>query len=203
MALILPNRYPGRAGAVSAEYPQGSFKNRSAPNVEDGTYMEKDWLNDQAGFFGAILKAAGVTPNGNVDTATSSQVYDALKTLFPLASTLGTAAFKNVGTGGSDVAGANSTMGGTYTNVTSSRAMGVTYTNSATRPMLVIYSCDATRFGTAVAAVNGVTVARFIGVESASTHNGPSMTFIVPPGATYSITKTAGSLSNIIWAEMV
>ncbi|BEU28768.1 MAG: Tail fiber protein [Edwardsiella phage MSW-3] len=203
MALILPNRYPGRAGAVSAEYPQGSFKNRSAPNVEDGTYMEKDWLNDQAGFFGAILKAAGVTPNGNVDTATSSQVYDALKTLFPLASTLGTAAFKNVGTTSGTVAAGDATMGGTYTNVTSRRVMGVTYTNSATRPMLVIYSCDANSFGTAVAAVNGYNVARVIGVESSATHNGPSMTFIVPAGATYSITKTLGSLNNMLWAEMV
>ncbi|EKS7767142.1 hypothetical protein JFQ92_002248 [Edwardsiella piscicida] len=116
---------------------------------------------------------------------------------------LGNAAYKDVGTTSGTVAAGDATMGGTYTNVTSSRVMGVTYTNSATRPMLVIYSCDATSFGTAVAAVNGANVARVIGVESSATHNGPSMTFIVPAGATYSITKTAGSLSNMIWAEMV
>lgn len=40
--------------------------------------MERDWLNDWAGFFGAILSNAGVTPNGNVDTAQSSQLYDAM-----------------------------------------------------------------------------------------------------------------------------
>lgn len=78
MALILPNRYPGRAGQVSADYPQGAFKNRSAPNVEDGTYMEQDWLNDWAAFFGALLKHSYTSPNGNVDTANASQFYDAL-----------------------------------------------------------------------------------------------------------------------------
>lgn len=40
--------------------------------------MERDWLNDWNGFFGALLKGVGITPNGNVDTALTSQFYDAL-----------------------------------------------------------------------------------------------------------------------------
>lgn len=78
MALNLQNKYPGRFDPVSADYPQGKFKNRSSPTAQDGSYMESDWLNDWAGFFGAILTGAGVTPNGNVDTATSSQYFSAL-----------------------------------------------------------------------------------------------------------------------------
>ncbi|AIJ07301.1 hypothetical protein [Edwardsiella anguillarum] len=149
-------------------------------------------------FIGADRAALADFSKVGRDIAGAGTVNDVLQYLG-----LGDAAKRNVGTTSGTVAAGDATMGGTYTIVTSSRVMGVTYTNSATRPMLVIYSCDATSFGTAVAAVNGVNVARVIGVESSATHNGPSMTFIVPAGATYSITKTAGSLSNMIWAEMV
>ncbi|MGL5283973.1 MAG: gp53-like domain-containing protein [Plesiomonas shigelloides] len=81
MAIDFTAKYPGRFDPVSALYPQGKFKNRSAPNTEDGSYMERDWLNDWNGFFGALLKNANVTPNGSVDTATASQLYDALWTI--------------------------------------------------------------------------------------------------------------------------
>ncbi|MGL5727002.1 MAG: gp53-like domain-containing protein [Plesiomonas sp.] len=81
MAIDFTAKYPGRFDPVSALYPQGKFKNRSAPNTEDGSYMERDWLNDWNGFFGALLKNAGVTPNGTVDTAAASQLYDALRFL--------------------------------------------------------------------------------------------------------------------------
>lgn len=79
MALNLQNQYPGRFDPVSADYPQGKFKNRSSPTAQDGSYMERDWLNDWNGFFGAVLNNAGVTPNGNVDTAQSSQLFAALQ----------------------------------------------------------------------------------------------------------------------------
>lgn len=85
MALIRSNRYPGRFDSPTSEQPQGAFKNRTSPTAKDGSYFEADWANDIGGFLGAILSNANVTPNGNVDTATSSQVYDALATLFPLA----------------------------------------------------------------------------------------------------------------------
>lgn len=81
MALNLQNKYPGRFDPVSADYPQGKFKNRSSPTAQDGSYMERDWLNDWAGFFGALLNGAGVSPNGSVDTARSSQTYSALWTV--------------------------------------------------------------------------------------------------------------------------
>lgn len=79
MALNLPAKYPGRFNAPSADYPQGSFKNQTAPNSEDGSYMEQDWLNDWNGFFGAAMAEAGETPSGVVDTARNSQLYKAMK----------------------------------------------------------------------------------------------------------------------------
>lgn len=78
MSINAQNKYPGRFDPVSSDYPQGKFKNRSSPSSQDGSYMERDWLNDIYGFLGAILRNANVTPNGNVDTAQSSQMYDSL-----------------------------------------------------------------------------------------------------------------------------
>lgn len=86
MALIRYNRYPGRFASATSNYPQGAFKNKSGPDALDGSYAEADWLNDWDGFFGRLLTQAGISANGTVDSAQSSQYYDALAKLFPLAS---------------------------------------------------------------------------------------------------------------------
>ncbi|WP_288080615.1 phage tail protein [Pseudomonas sp.] len=77
MALELDSRYPGRFNPGNASYPQGSFKNRTAPGALDGSYLEKDWANDKEGFFQRMMLQAGISANGSVDTALSSQYYDA------------------------------------------------------------------------------------------------------------------------------
>lgn len=82
MALKRNERYPGRYSNPTTDHPQGAFKNRTAPSAQDGSYLEKDWTNDWDGFFGRLLTLAGITPNGNADTALVSQYYDALKALF-------------------------------------------------------------------------------------------------------------------------
>ena len=65
-------------GVPSAEHPAGECLNRSAPGVEDGSYFEKAWVNDLMALPGALMNSAGYTPNGTEDTATASQVFDAL-----------------------------------------------------------------------------------------------------------------------------
>lgn len=78
MALKLNERYPGRYNNPSADYPQGSFKNRTSPTAKDGSYLEKDWANDKEGFFQSLLAEAAIVPNGSVDAVGSSQYYQAL-----------------------------------------------------------------------------------------------------------------------------
>lgn len=78
MSLKLNERYPGRMNNPSADYPQGSFKNRTAPGAKDGSYLEKDWANDKEGLFQSLLSAAAIVPNGAVDKVGASQYYDAL-----------------------------------------------------------------------------------------------------------------------------
>src|SRR5690625_5075921 len=78
MAINLDERYPGRANPKTLSYPQGSFKNRTSPTSKDGTYLEQDWANDFLGFFQRMMVDAGITGNDQVDTAESSQYFDAL-----------------------------------------------------------------------------------------------------------------------------
>lgn len=115
MALKLNERYPGRFNSPTTQYPQGSFKNRTAPGAKDGSYLEQDWANDKLAFFSSLLSGAGLTANGSVDTVGASQYYDALKKIFlqinnnlsdltnksaaRSALELGTAATRDAGTG--------------------------------------------------------------------------------------------------------
>lgn len=81
MALKLNERYPGRFNSPTTQYPQGSFKNRTAPGAKDGSYLEQDWANDALAFLSSLLSGANITPNGNVDTVGASQYYTALQSL--------------------------------------------------------------------------------------------------------------------------
>lgn len=81
MALKLNERYPGRFDNPSADYPQGSFKNRTTPTAKDGSYLERDWANDKEGFFQSLIAEASIVPSGAVDKVGASQFFDALKTV--------------------------------------------------------------------------------------------------------------------------
>ncbi|EMW3234941.1 hypothetical protein AAEX31_005186 [Pseudomonas aeruginosa] len=81
MALKLNERYPGRFNNPTSDYPQGSFKNRTAPNAKDGSYLEQDWANDKEGFFQSLISASGLVPSGVTDKVGASQYYDAMLTV--------------------------------------------------------------------------------------------------------------------------
>lgn len=85
MALQRDTKYPGRFTTATTAHPQGLFKNRTTPTSQDGSYLEKDWLNDWDGFFGSLLSKAGVTPDGNVDAVGASQYFNALLTVASIA----------------------------------------------------------------------------------------------------------------------
>lgn len=79
MATNRATRYPGRWGAVSADYPMGVPKNRTSDTAKDGSYFEKDWIADYEAFFGSLLDEAGETVNGTTDTAQNSQLHKAMQ----------------------------------------------------------------------------------------------------------------------------
>ena len=80
MSLLLNNLEPTRSrwNSPTEEFPQGSFKNGSGSGQRDGSYCKAEWANEIFGVLGAILHAAGIKPNGKVETALESQVFTAL-----------------------------------------------------------------------------------------------------------------------------
>jgi len=78
MAINKAVRYEGRWESSSDEFPMGKPKNRTAEAARDGTYFEKDWLIDYEAFFGAVMNENGSSPNGVSDTATNSQIFEAM-----------------------------------------------------------------------------------------------------------------------------
>lgn len=107
MALKLNERYPGRFNNPTPSYPQGSFKNRTAPTAQDGSYLEQDWMNDIMGLLGRLITVSGVTLDGNVDTALSSQYYDAMSAIF---AKLASPALTGIPTAPTAAAGTNTTQ---------------------------------------------------------------------------------------------
>jgi len=90
----------------------------------------------------------------------------------------------------------------TWQDVTASRALGTTYTNSTGKPIMVsVNAVGSPNNGSMYMTVNGV-ILGYQGVNAvASAVMYATMTAIVPPGATYSATSyIGGSLS--VWAEL-
>lgn len=97
--------------------------------------------------------------------------------------------------------------GQTWTDVTGSRALATTYTNSTGRPIMVSATITGTGAGvsSAILTVAGVIVMQAVTTESNGTSwNGVGTPFqaIVPDGATYSISNN--TLTNTItrWSEL-
>lgn len=275
MALELDSRYPGRFNPGDANYPQGSFKNRTAPGALDGSYLEKDWANDKEGFFQRLLLQAGISPNGAVDTALSSQYYEALLRAIqtsPRGAVASIAAASNInlttsapstdqititGTGvniaGFTVAanriflvrmtGATNTLvnsatlitgrgtniavsagdsfwmrstaantieilcgsflvdasigsrGQTWQNLTASRAIGTTYTNTTGRPIFVIVNVTDVTDANGAVFIDGVSTGP---IDSGLTQR-QQMWFLVPAGSTY---RLQPSMTLSTWLEL-
>lgn len=82
MALDRSSTYPGFFDNPTPTRPQGAFKNETSEGAEDGSYLDKDWMNDICGLIDAILVEADESPNGSIDEGGNSQVYNALEGLF-------------------------------------------------------------------------------------------------------------------------
>ena len=78
MTFKLTDKYGSRVNGADSKRPRGSFKNRTAPTSEDGSYLEQEWANDDRALVDALLLNAGISPNGKVDDGSNSQAYEAL-----------------------------------------------------------------------------------------------------------------------------
>ena len=83
MALDQNAKYPVGTLPATADYPEGSAVNSSAPGALNGYPLEKDQLNDRFGLEQALLRLSGQVASGTPDTALLSQY---LKGIIELAS---------------------------------------------------------------------------------------------------------------------
>lgn len=91
-------------------------------------------------------------------------------------------------------------VGQTWQNVTGSRAIGTTYTNSTGKPILALISVTVSSSSNANIILNGTAVS-FVYGNTASASIIP-VTLIIPAGATYSVNINSGSPSINIWQEL-
>ena len=75
------NEYPGRIGSASPQYPTGEAIDETVDGANDGTPVKASWVNDVFGFFQALLASVGDVASGVTETATASQLLDAINTL--------------------------------------------------------------------------------------------------------------------------
>lgn len=94
--------------------------------------------------------------------------------------------------------------GQTWQNLTGSRALTTSYTNSTGRPITVVVSgnCSGTGYGSMSTTVDGIVVAGQVHAVPAAGY-GCQTTFIVPAGSTYSVAY-GGNASPALqtWIEL-
>jgi hypothetical protein len=86
----------------------------------------------------------------------------------------------------------------TVQDVTATRALSTTYTNSTDRPIFVQATLNCTVAGNAVGIVDGVTMF----ANYATVSQFLSVPLVVPPGSTYSIAPSGATLSIFAWNEI-
>lgn len=121
--------------------------------------------------------------------------------------TIGTNSFANINSaniansaGSANTVGALADFGSTYHNQTGSRVFGTTYTNSTGKPMLVSVWGTSNAGAQLQAVVNGTAIAQSTQQNTTGTFIG--FTFVVPQGATYSVTVGAGAGTLSGWFEL-
>lgn len=88
-------------------------------------------------------------------------------------------------------------IGQTWQDVTASRALNVTYTNTTNRPIVVMVTCAIGAFQLSPY-VNGV----WLGMNGNSTGYNNAINWIVPAAATYSLSVSSGWCSLQGWTEL-
>lgn len=61
------------------DYPSGQIKDATDKYTEDGTVINQNFIQDWYNFFQKCVRDSGIVPNGDFDTATNAQLFDAVK----------------------------------------------------------------------------------------------------------------------------
>jgi len=77
--LNIYSKYAPNANPSNTDYPNGSGKDESVSDANDGTPLEMDWYNDMLGYSESLLGEGRLSPSGNPDTALVSDRLDGFR----------------------------------------------------------------------------------------------------------------------------
>lgn len=60
------------------DYPSGQIKDATDKYTEDGTVINQNFIQDWYNFFQKCVRDSGIVPNGDFDTASNAQLFDAV-----------------------------------------------------------------------------------------------------------------------------
>lgn len=161
---------------------------------------------DETTLITTVAISAGAT-SANVIYSTTARSAVPFRVVGYIESTQGTAGVWATapstiqGAGGQAVTGMSGLgYGQTYQNVSGSRALGTTYTNSTGRP-ITAYVGIANGGGAAnmTVVVGGVTLP-ILTLAAAAAGSGVTFTVVIPPGQTYNFSTTSGAVTG--WVEL-
>ena len=147
---------------------------------------------------GTLTASGLITANGGISVPSGQT--EAVAGTLSVTGTLdvtGTITIPNATLPGQAVNLGQSLSGGAFRNVTASRALNTVYTNSSGRPMEVLVTMSSTGGAYFQGAISGnIFVGAYVPVAGLSFGG----SFIVPPGDTYSILTSNGTLTS--WYEI-
>jgi len=163
----------------------------------------------------AFQNNTAVAISGGTITGAAISSLSITNLLTPLAINSGGTGLSTVGTAGQVLTSTGSAaawqapstaqmigVGQSWQNLTSSRSLGVTYTNSTGKPIMVMVLCGSST-NTGIGFI--ITVDGVIAAEARTAGGsgfGPGLSVIVPPGATYSSTINLYTGYLVRWTEL-
>ena len=172
----------------------------AAVNISGGNQLDETNLISTTAEGGAgAADSANVIYSTTARTSVAYRVIGYIESTQATAGTWATTPSTIQGQGGQALASLSSLgYGQTWTDLTASRALSTTYTNSTGHPIAVSVYWQATTLGTATATVSGLQIAATAIAASAASNSG-GLSFVVPVGATYSV---ASNVSFTRWSEL-
>lgn len=199
----------GSGNGMNAQSTQ--IHNVSDPSAAQDAATQNYVVNQLAAYATTAALNAAVAPLATT-AAMNAAISSAIAPLAPLASPV----FTGAPLAPTAAAGTNTTqvastafvqaaalgVGQAWADFTASRSVGTLYTNTTGRMIMVSVATGSSSAATTYQAeVGGVPVAMvYPNVGASDIRIGPS--FMVPPGATYMIRVTAGSIAIAQWSEL-
>jgi hypothetical protein len=181
----------------------------AAVNISGGTQLDETNLISTTAEGGAGgADSASVVYSATARTSVAYRVVGYIESTQATAGTWATAPSTIQGVGGQALTAMSSLgYGQTWQDVSGSRAVGTTYTNTTGKPIQVqVTSSSGVGNNTARLTINGIIVSSFkdndyYTASLVTPHNVTNMG-IVPPGGTYSITNGTSGTAIQYWAEL-